>query len=288
MEAEDRLIASLGIRVEKYDIKVGGYTLHYVVAGEGKPVLLLHAGSLGWGMWYKNIPELARRFRIYAVDLPGCGGSSNLDVYRMNLVKDYVEVITSFIKLLSLSDLSVVGATLGGWIALQLPNQRDLSLDKLIIIDTPGFSKPTFSDKIISNYLLMNIVSKTILRPKRSNRMVEVFLRNVFDNKRFPFSDEFIDYYYDLMQKMHNLRFISATALAMKRLGESGEKMLARIAIPVLVVWGENDKLLPFKRSKEVMNHLQNKQVKLLSDCGHLPPIERSEQFNRLVIDFLA
>ena len=82
--------------------------------------MLIHGGNLGWGQWYPNIDELAKKFKVFAIDLPGGGRSSRVDFERLNFDKGLISIVESFILTLKLEKTDVVAASVGGWIAGQI------------------------------------------------------------------------------------------------------------------------------------------------------------------------
>jgi predicted nucleotidyltransferase len=64
--------------VKLEQVKIGEFVINYATAGKGLPIVLIHGGNIGWGQWYPNIPELARYFKVYALDLPGGGRRSRI------------------------------------------------------------------------------------------------------------------------------------------------------------------------------------------------------------------
>ena len=289
MNTERKLAQSLGVDFKLENIKIGDYFINYIVAGEGEPVLLIHGGNIGWGQWYLNIPELSRHFKVYALDLPGAGRSTRIDYSKLNLDRDFVDVVDQFIKLKNLNDVNIVGSSIGGWIALKLALKDNPRINRLVLVDSLGFTDyVSFSNRIIGIYPVAKIISKTILRPHRENKNVEKFLRSVLHDPDLPLKKEFIDYFYETMETSHNILFFSCLSSIFginKELILRNE--LPRIRNNTLIVWGKNDKLLPLEKNRDSFKLIQYAQVGIIENSHHMPFIEKYAEFNKLIIDFL-
>lgn len=288
-DTERRLLESLGVPARIEQIQIGQYLINYLTAGTGEPVVLVHGGNIGWGQWYPNIAALAKHYTVYALDLPGAGRSSRIDYDRLDLQRDFVEVVRSFIANLHLGSVSIIGSSVGGWIALQLV-LSDLPVKKLILVDSLGFGDSmSFSDRLIGIRPFAKLIARTILRPVRGNKNIEKFLRDVFYKKETVIAPQFIDYFYETMATSHNLLLISGLSSFW---GVRPELVLrdalAGVKNRTLVVWGERDALMPLSINQPNFSRLPNAQVHIMKDAGHIPSMEKPEEFNRVVIEFLS
>lgn len=289
MNTERELIESIKVNIQLKQLEVNSHLINYAISGEGPPLLLIHGGNIGWGQWYPNIPELAKHFKVYAIDLPGAGRSSRINYAFLDLEKDLVDLVDRFIKILGLGKISILGSSIGGWISLKIALRCGPDLDKLILTNCVGFTDfVRTSDKIIGIYPLAFILSKTILKPYRSNKNIEKFLRDVFYNKNLDLKREFIDYFYETMRTSHNLLFISRLSSFFGMRKEFFLRNdLPKVKNKTLIIWGNKDKLMPVDRNQENFSLIPNSEVRVIRDAGHIPSIEKSSEFNKLVIDFL-
>lgn len=288
---ESRLIAVTPARLSQEVVRIADYDINYVTAGQGEPLLLIHGGNIGWGQWYPNISDLARHFSVFAIDLPGAGRSTRLDYSQLDFKSDFVDVVDEFIALQNFQRLNIVGSSIGGWIALKLAIRHggDGILSKLELVDCIGFtSHLRLADRLLGFYSLATLLSKTLLRPHRANKNIEKFLRDVFYDKSFPISDAFIDYFYETMETSHLLLLISKMSSPWGMREEFVlESDLPKVKAEVMVIWGREDRLLPPDQNIENVRLIPNVRIKILQDAGHIPSIEKSEQFNKLTLEFL-
>jgi pimeloyl-ACP methyl ester carboxylesterase len=269
-------------------VEINGHLINYATAGSGEPLLLLHGGNIGWGQWYPNIPELAKHYRVYALDLPGAGRSSRIDFAKLDLNQDLVEVAEKFIALKGLRRSVVIGASAGGWIAAQLALRDPEIISKIVLVDAVGLSGHfSFTDRVLSFYRLMKFVSKTLLSPERENRRVEAFLRGAFFSAAHPLRQEFIEYFYETMRDSHNLLFISRLAQHVVKGDLALMPELPKIKSEALIVWGEQDRLMPLEKCQPNFSLLSRAKVSVIKNAGHMPSLEKPEEFNSAVIAFL-
>lgn len=285
-DTEQKLIDVINADIKIKRIKIDNYNINYIKAGNGSPLLLIHGGNIGWGQWYPNIKELAKYFKIYAIDLPGGGRSSRIAYETLDAEKHLVQIVESFIKKLDLSNVKIIGASIGGWIGLRLAIRKNITIDKLIVVDSIGFTNfMRLEDRVIGIYPLAKFLSQTILKPNSSNKNVEKFMRDVFYNKNLPLKQEFIDYFYETMETSHNLLFISKLSNLFNKLILVND--LPKVKNKILIIWGEHDKLLPPNKIVDNFSLIPHAKVVILKDAGHIPSIEKSHEFNDLVIRFL-
>src|SRR3989344_1127805 len=112
MSTEEALAQTLGIPYTIAQDTIGPYSINYFKAGQGRPLLLIHGANIGWGQWYRNIPELAKRSEVWALDLPGAGRSSRVDYSKLDPQKDLVEVVEKFVRVHNLRDFHIIGASI--------------------------------------------------------------------------------------------------------------------------------------------------------------------------------
>src|SRR5688572_2492739 len=115
MESQKKLAAILNTPIKFGRVELKEYSINYIEAGSGAPILLLHGANIGWPQWYKNIAELAKHFRVYALDLPGAGDSTVVDFHKMEF-EQFVGIVDEFVGKMGFKKLDLVGSSFGGWI----------------------------------------------------------------------------------------------------------------------------------------------------------------------------
>ncbi|MEK7083738.1 MAG: alpha/beta hydrolase [Patescibacteria group bacterium] len=291
MNGEERLLDRIGQEtpVEIQRTVVNGYTIQAVVAGSGEPLLLLHGGNFGFGQWYKNIGTLAQQYRVYAVDLPGAGGSSPIDPRTFRVPADYVPLLEDWIKILGLQNLRVVAHSFSGWIALQLASRQNVSIKKLVFVNVLGFSRYIpLAQRLVALSPFVGLMAKTAMYPSQKN------LRRFFSSAFYAaanLEDDFVEYIYHGIhhrQVMHPLRFLH---LLTERFGLKkilfSEDAIRSVKQPSLVLLGRHDPLLPFETQQMGYALLPNKEIYIINGAGHVPFIEKKDEFHQRVFEFL-
>lgn len=286
LNTETQLARTINTKIQIKQIRIDNKIINYIVCGKGKPLLLIHGGNIGWGQFYPNLTELSKSYTIYAIDLPGAGRSTTVDYASLDPQKDLVDVVSKFLDALRLNSIYILGSSIGGWITLKLALENHKKVKKIIIVDGIGFSSyARFSDKIIRFYPFAKFLTNTFLKPQTSNKNIESFLRDVFFNKKVIIREEFIDYFYETMRRSHNLLFISRLSQQLKSLVLTKE--LPNVSIPTLIIWGERDKFMPLRKNSPSFSLIKNVKTAIIKNAGHIPSIEKSDEFNLLVKNFL-
>src|SRR5437868_11737602 len=157
-----------------------GVKIHYVEAGSGPVVVLLHGLGGNYTNWVFNTSALAQKYRVIVPDQIGFGKSDKPVInYR---ITTYVDFLDAFLKELKVERASLVGNSLGGWIAAAYTLAHPEKVERLVLVDAAGFAFPKDFDT--SQLLKLN--------PSTRDGMKEL-VSVVFYNKQIFLSDSFID-----------------------------------------------------------------------------------------------
>lgn len=275
---EDRFITVNNCQIRYWD--EGQHT--------GPCLLLLHGIGASVEYFHANFAELAKHYRVVALDMPGFGKSDKPDApYDLNYFSTFVG---DFCKTMQLQDLFVLGHSLGGAIALKFSADNLSQVRKLISIDGVGFST-----KVIIFFRLMGrpLIGKFFLN--LSKPMFAKALRaNVFNSN--VITDELIDVLYPLTQNEETQKVIrqitkyNTSWLGMRKrtIEPLWNAMPSFSDLPVKVFWGEQDLLLPTaKHVPNIAQHIPHAEIELLDHCGHIPQMEHPQVFNEKLLEFL-
>ena len=132
-------IKSGGTGIEGLKMKVNGHNTHYLKAGSGPPVVLIHGGASDSRDWVNTMDALASRYSLYAPDLIGYGQSDrSQDSYYLSEFSDF---IVEFIKALGLENTVLAGHSLGARICLDVAGQHPDKVRKIVLVDAAGLGK---------------------------------------------------------------------------------------------------------------------------------------------------
>jgi pimeloyl-ACP methyl ester carboxylesterase len=255
------------------EILIFGQRIHYVEAGSGPTVILLHGLGGSTEVWANNMAPLAAQFRVIALDQIGFGKSAKpLVNYR---IRTYVDFLDQFCKQLKIERASLVGNSMGGWIAAAFTAVFPDRVDKLVLVDAAGYTPPKTLD----------MRTLFALNPTTREGM-KLLSAKVFYNKLFQ-TDAMIE------QAMA-ARLAAGDGYTINSITESiirGEDFLddtvKTIKRPTLIVWGREDGLTPLVDGERFNKDIAGSKLVVFDECGHVPNIEKASQFNAAVIKFL-
>lgn len=225
---------------------------------ESSNIIILHGWGLN-GQKYEKLSELLKKkgYKVSAPDLPGFG-SEPLKSESMNL-GDYVKFLDNLIKKNKISKPILIGHSFGGRIALRYAFENPSKVSKLILTGTPIIREKSFSKKIV--YATAVIGGKIF--KKFPNNLKERIRKILY------FAIGEWDYY-----KAGSLKQVFKNII-----GEDLIKYIKEIKIPVFLIWGENDKIVPAKYLKDIKKLNREVTCKTVPGIGHKLPYEKPEQF---------
>ena len=258
---------------------INGLNIRYLESGKGKNRHLLFIHGLGSAAdrWMKIPDELSSDFHSIAIDLPGFGESDKPP--EMNYTVDqFRKIITSFLEKISIDKepTSLIGHSLGGYIASELAIQDPNQISQLVLIDSSGMlEKPT---PILEEYF------EAAMNPTKDN-VRKAFEKMVADPKRIP--AQLVDGFIRRI-KMPNAKYAFESTLVNSATTQIGLDRLGKInPIPTLIVWGLHDKVIPLGHSKFFKEAINDSQLEVIEDAGHAPFAEKPDQVCKLLRNFL-
>ena len=272
------------VRVQDGDT---AYSIHYNDCGSGeRVVVMLHGsgpGASGWANFSRNVgPFVEAGWRVLLVDCPGWSRSDTV-VCTGSRSDLNARVTRGVLDALGIARAHVVGNSMGGHSAVALALQSPERVGKLVLMGggTGGPSQfvpmPTEGIKLIQALYR----DPTIENLKR---MMAVF---VYDASSL--TDELYRQRLDnlLARRDHLENFVSSLAANPKQFPDYGHR-LGEVKSPALIVWGRDDRFVPFDVGLRLMWGLPDAEMHLFSRCGHWAQWEHADTFNRMVLDFLA
>ena len=261
-----------------------GTRMHYTVRGaDGPAVVLIHGLMSSTDEWAKNMDALAQVHRTWAIDLIGFGYSSRLAEPKYSC-KYLANSVHEFLDRQGIARASIVGHSLGGAVALQLAHDAPEHVDKLILIDAAAYIFGWF--RMVRLMTSIPYVPRALARRMLANpRVHESSLRNALGDPAQL--DERA-----LAARLRATR-VKGTLDALLAMSASpqaaeGPEGLDRITVPVLILWGEQDFVLPLRHGRRLARDLPNAHLEIVPGAGHLPNEERPERVNALMLEFLS
>jgi pyruvate dehydrogenase E2 component (dihydrolipoamide acetyltransferase) len=255
-------------------LEAGGTRLRYLElgGGAGTPMLLLHGFGADLNTWMFNQPVLAEGRRVVALDLPGHGGSAReVGTGDAETLRRAVE---ASVAALDLGPVHVVGHSLGGTLAALLASRRPDLVRSLTLIAPAGLG-PEINAGFIEGFVRAS-------RRKDAVEVLQLLVHNPALVSRTMVED---------VLRFKRLDGVAAALAAIAQAWFAGGRQLvpvaadlARLDVPVQLIWGREDRIVPVSHAQaapeQVVTHV-------LEDAGHLPHMEKSGEVNRLIRRFI-
>jgi pimeloyl-ACP methyl ester carboxylesterase len=262
-------------------VETAGYRTHYVTAGSGQPVLLIHgggAGADGLGNWQKCIPLYAPHFQVYAYDMVGFGKSDAPDVATFAYDKHArTEQAIALIEALGKRQVSLVGNSMGGAVALGVAMRRPDLLRNIVLMSSAGLNRKV--PPAIAAGATSNVTRETIRAVIRGLTL-----------PGFEIDETLVEYRFNLLKDKPDKQ--AAYVKTMQAIVDAGglyyeEDEIAQIKTRALVFHGRDDKAIPMREGLRLLELLSEAEGHFIPHCGHWAMIEQTETFVRVSRDFL-
>ena len=256
------------------EISIYGQKIHYIEAGSGPNVILLHGLGGSSQVWQFNIGPLAEKYHVFVPDQIGFGKSDKpLVNYR---IRTYVDFLDQFCKQLKIDRPTLIGNSMGGWIAAIYAATYPDRVDKLVLADAAGYAPPKdFDTRAFFG-----------LNPTTRDEM-KLLSAKVFYNKAF-LSDAAIDQAMAVRLGAGDGYTIKSITESIIRDEDYLDNIVTKIKSPTLIVWGREDGLVPLSEGERFHKDIAGSTMIVFDQCAHVPNIEKAGEFNAAVIKFLG
>jgi pimeloyl-ACP methyl ester carboxylesterase len=253
--------------------------------GAGPPLLFLHGWSSNWQIFLLNIPAFMGSHRCIAVDLPGFG-ASEMPAEPIS-IRGYAKTVDAVCDALGVDCASVVGNSMGGFIGAELALSFDTRVDRLVLVSAAGLSTEELARTPAIGLARLVTVGLPYTRRFESAVVRRPRLRRAGMQWVFRYPEKLsVPLAQELVLGFGRPGFVPALKALLEY---SYRDRLAAIEIPVLIVWGRNDLLVPVGDALRYQRLIgENARVVIFEDTGHAPMVERPSRFNELVHGFLA
>lgn len=262
-------------------IDVKGIQTHYHEDGQGEPLLLIHGSGPGvsaWANWRLVFPILSQHYHLYAPDVVGFGYTERPEDNQYS-IDAWVDHIIDFIETVIQQKVYVIGNSFGGAIALHLTQRRPDLVKRFVLMGSVG-NESTISDGLDAvwgytpSFENMKNLVKTFAYDQSmadNDDLVEMRYQSSIQE---GFQESFAAMFPEPRQT-------SLDAMALT------EDQLRDIQIPVLLIHGREDRIIPLERTSWKMAQvIPNAQLHVFPHCGHWVQIEKTKEFTSQVIEF--
>jgi 3-oxoadipate enol-lactonase len=255
-------------------------TVWYDLNGEGPPVVLLHAGVTDSRLWEPQLHSFPRAHTVMRVDLPGFGNSP----FETNPVS-FRGAVRDAMDAEGIDRAALVGVSLGGNTALELTLESPERVSALVLVGA-GLPDHDWSEEVRSFFA----AEDEALERGDLDAAVDANLRTWLAGPRRSLED--IDpAQRELVGEMQKQAFRQQKGhedIRMLRLDPPESKRLAEVNVPTLVLTGDEDVADIHRIAERLAAGIPGAERATIADAAHLPSLERPEQFDRVVLDFLA
>jgi len=280
--------SSTGVVYKTVHTPAGPLRLAVTERGRGKPILLLHGFATSSYTWQAIIPDLARNHRVIAVDLRGFGASDKPldDKYS---VFDQAEVIQTFIEQENLRDLTVIGHSFGGGVTLALALRSKVQprprIKNIVLVDSVAYKQtlPIFF-KLLQVPGLAE-VSMALVPPEVQS--AQGLKLAYYDHEKIT-SRAISEYATALYSPAAKHALVKTVEQIIPPNIDEIALSYRTIRVPTLVVWCEEDKVVPFVFGQRLKADIPAAELVVFSKCGHMPQEEKPEETARAIQAFLA
>jgi pimeloyl-ACP methyl ester carboxylesterase len=245
--------------------------MHYLAEGPtgGQPVLLIHGLGSRAEDWASLAPYLVRAgYRVYIPDLPGYGRSQKPADFSYS-IHDEAVMVAGFLDALGLQRADLGGWSMGGAIVQHVAFDHPDRVRKLILFDAAGLNEPVVFDT-------------RLFTPENADQLSQ------FEALLSPHPVEapgFITR--DILRYFkHNAWVIQRAMASILTRKDATDSMLPQLKIPVLIVWGAEDRILPVSQGETMHRLVPQSELDIVPGCGHLAPKECTAQVGPRVVAF--
>lgn len=250
-------------------IKIENLKIHYKVSGNGQPIILLHGWGGSMNYFARLQTYLAKKFTVYALDLPGFGLSTSPTTVWGGA--DFSHLVEQFINELKIVKPILIGHSFGGKIVINLVARDIVTVKKIILISSSGVNLPKTLRVKIKIYFFKLLKFLTQLPG----------IKNIFSfrielyKKRFGSSD-----YQNASGVMRKIM--------VKTVNEDIRAELSKIKVPTLLIWGDRDPETRLQAGQIMHQNIVHSELQIIAGSGHYPFLDNWEQVVLAVDKFLV
>ena len=289
--AQDSCYADYGMPVKKV-VLADGSQLAYVEKGKGKVIVFIHGLGGNISHWTKNIQELSNSYKCFAVDLPGYGYSTDVNKNDSDQLAFYADALIQLSKKLSLKKITITGHSMGAQVAVIAALAHPELIKQLILIDAAGLE--TFTEN--ERKLFISFSTPAFFKSQDEATIRKNFKNNFYEQPAD--AEKLIQYRLALIRCAAFDEYTKTLVKGIRgMLSHPVENSLSSLQQKVLLVFGENDNLIPNKLLhpslkqddiiKVATENIKNIKVEIIPKAGHMLPFEKPDALDQTIKNFL-
>ena len=257
--------------IHSRSLVLDGMDIRYLEGGSGKPVVFVHGLGGQAQDWAPLLPDVVRAgARVYAMDLPGFGESAK-PPGRSYSIREQAQFVEAFLAAVHQNPVTLVGASMGGWIAALVALEAPQCVERLVLVDSAGFAfKPSFETALF-----------TPATPEQVDALLAVLI---------PHPDPIPGFVKeDVVRQVKGRAWVVHRALA--SMGAGADVLDARFSLlkmPLLLVWGKQDVVTPLALGEAMHRAAPQSILEVYDGCGHLAFATCAMRIAPRLVRFLA
>ena len=251
-------------------VDVGGTKIQVIKGGSGEPLVLLH-GAGGNSGWLNYVQALSDKFTVYMPNHPGYGKSDRPE--WLETMADLASFYTWFLEEQGLEGTRAIGFSMGGWLASEIAANCRHAFSKLMLVDAAGI-QPKRGE--IADIFIISPAQVTELLFHDPKQAPEY--ESIYGGEPTPEQADIAERNREMAVRLCWKPYMYDPRLP---------GLLSRVSIPTRIVWGANDRLIPLECGQMFNQAIPDSDLVVISDCGHVPQVEKTEEFVKTALDFL-
>jgi 3-oxoadipate enol-lactonase len=255
--------------------KINDFNLEYTDTGIGRPVVLIHGYPFNRSLWDEQVMALSTLFRVIAPDLRGFGDSDAVPgTATMDAMAQDVALLLNHLGIVR---ATIGGLSMGGYVALALYKQLPSRVRALVLADTRASS-----DTDEAKQTRFQQAEKALSEGMAG--IADSMLPKLLTPETVSKHPEIVKHVRDMMLQAKP----EGAAAALRGMAERDDQteLLAKIAVPTLIIVGAGDAITPVADSEKMHRAIQDSRLVILENAGHVSNLERTEQFNDALLEF--
>lgn len=264
-------------------IKINNLNINSFVEGKGQPIVFIHGLGGSINNWQYTFPYfLEKGYQVLALDLPGYWKSSKPRIKYT--IPFYANIVKDFINYHNLKQFPIiVGNSMGGHIGIYFAAKYKSRLKALVLVDSSGLNELNPFEGFLINMTFDKNNIGTILK-----YMIDFFSRNIFYDPNNPGSKSFIDEQKIISEMDDYSDYCHAIEESVdSMLNYPIKDILTEIKVPVKIIWGSNDRLVPVFYAHRFHNLIPGSKLRIIEKCGHVPELEKPDIFNQILHEYI-
>jgi pimeloyl-ACP methyl ester carboxylesterase len=242
--------------------------VHYLEAGQGPVLILIHGLGSSASVWRDDIGLLATAYCVIALDLPGYGKS---DKPKSDYSVEYqAGVVREFIDALGAEKVALAGNSLGGWIAALVALGKPDKVSHLILVDSAGLRREAAPPA-------------ASLNPATREEQKALLLALFADKSKV--TERMVNEQWDYRKEIRPT--VEAAIESLKTKAPLLDDRLKDITVPTLIIWGKQDAFVPLEAAERFARGIRGSKLVVIDNAGHLPQVEQPKAFTRAVKGFV-